>query len=108
MGRIVLTDGTGRWFDTDKAQSWEEGTRWDGHNHVSLCAERHGHERLFRTEGGIYVLHHWSQWQGTRETYEEITAKEAARWLSTNEHDDGDADKAGPEVASAYAALELT
>ncbi len=43
----------------------------------------------------------------TTPTIEEVTASEAAAWLSTNEHDEDDAEKAGPEVASAYAALEL-
>jgi hypothetical protein len=105
MGRIALTDGTGRWFDASKARRWEENTRWDGHNHVSLVASgSHAHETLYRTAGGIYVLRQWSQWQGSVETVEELDAADAAIWLSRN----GDEPEgAGPDVVDAYAALEL-
>jgi len=106
--RIVLTDGSGRYFDADKAQSWDEGTRWDGRNHISKASgSQWEHEALYRTEGGVYVLHHWSQWQGSNESYEEVTAEEAAAWLSKNEHTIDDATNAGPEVATAFAALEI-
>jgi hypothetical protein len=108
MERIVLTDGSGRWFDAKKAQSWEEDTRWNGSNRISLATgSQWEHEKLYRTVGGIYVLQHWSQWQGSADRYEEITAQEAARWLSVNCYLDGDAEKAGPEVEKAYAALEI-
>ena len=106
--REVLTDGTGRWFDTDKAKSWKEETRWNGNNHISKATgSQWEHETLYRTADGIYVVHHSSQWQGSTDTIEEVTAEEAASWLSRNDYLDGDAESAGPEVASAYAALEL-
>lgn len=106
MKRIVLTDGSGRWFDLDKTTTWKEDTRWDGHNNVSVCAERFGHEELHRTAGGRFVLNHWSQWQGSMATYEEISVEEAARWLSVNGHHD-DAGKAGAKVADALKTLEV-
>jgi len=53
------------------------------------------------------VLHHWSQWQGSTESYEEITAEDAAAWLSRNDYDDDEAEKAGPDVATAFADLEV-
>ena len=108
MSRIVLTDGSGRWFNDAKAKRWEEETRWNGNNHVSKATgSQWEHETLYRTAGGIYVVHHSSQWQGSTDTIEEVTANDAAKWLSTNDYLDGDAESAGPEVASAYAALEL-
>ena len=108
MSRIVLTDGSGRWFDDAKAKRWEEETRWNGNNHVSKATgSQWEHETLYRTAGGIYVVHHSSQWQGSTDTIEEVTASDAAKWLSTNDYLDGDAESAGPEVASAYTALEL-
>jgi hypothetical protein len=108
MKKKVLTDGTGRWFDIDKSQSWPEERHWDGRNHISnATGSQWEHETLYRTAGGIYVVHHSSQWQGSTDTIEEITATDAAKWLSTNDYLDGDAESAGPEVASAYAALEL-
>lgn len=104
MARSVLTDGSGRWFNSKKAKSWEEGTNWNGNNHISLATgSQWEHEILYRTRGGIYVLHCWSQWQGSGESYEEISAEDAARWLSRNEYTD--ADCAG--VADEYAALEI-
>ena len=73
---------------------------------MSVCAERFGHEALHRTAGGRFVLNHWSQWQGSMETYEEISVEEAARWLSVNGHHD-DAEDAGGKVRSAIASLEV-
>ena len=102
MNRKVLTDGSGRWFDADKAASWEEGTRWNGNNHVSLATgSQWEHEMLYRTVGGIYVIRHWSQWQGSTPSLEEISADDAARWLSRNNHEPPKA------LNDAYAALEI-
>lgn len=89
MSRIVLTDGSGRWFESDKAQMWEEATWWDGNNHVSKATgEKFDHQRLYRTKGGVWVLHTWSQWQGRRESYEEIDEDAAVRWFSLNEYEE--------------------
>lgn len=108
MARIVLTDGTGRWFEGSKAQKWDEGSRWNGQNHISLATgAQWDHERLYRTAGGIYVIYRWSQWQGSTPSYEGITPADAARWLSVNGHTSDDAVEAGPAVAEAYAALEI-
>jgi hypothetical protein len=76
------------WFDLESADSWDEGTRWDGSNHVSLATGgQWEHERLFRTAGGRWVLNHWSQWQGTRETYRFIDVDQARDWLIRSEYD---------------------
>jgi len=81
--RIVLTDGSGRYFYEDKATIYEEGTRWNGNNHISLhTGSQWDHEKLIRTAGGTWILNRWSQWQGSQETYEETTDEEAAVWLS--------------------------
>lgn len=45
------------------------------------------HEHLYRTPGGRWVLNHWSQWQGSRETYRFITDDQARDWLLRNESD---------------------
>jgi hypothetical protein len=39
MRRQALTDGTGRWFDLDKAERFEEATFWDGRNRISLATK---------------------------------------------------------------------
>lgn len=88
QNRAYLTDGTGRWFDPDAAERWDEATRFDGCNNIS-CATRSewAHEALYRTAGGRWVLRAWSQWQGACETYRAVTEHEAAVWLVENEHE---------------------
>ncbi len=100
MKRQALDNGT--WFDREKATSWKEGSYFDGNNHVSLATgDKFTHEKLYRTARGRWVLFAWSQWQGSRETWTEITDADAARWLVRNEHD------GHPACATEYAALEL-
>jgi len=102
MTRIVLTDGSGRWFDAERAEVFEEATWWDGRNHRSCATgSQWEHEALYRTASGRWVLHHWSQYQGVPDRWEEIDAEEAARWLSINGHDPH------PACAAEYAALDL-
>lgn len=89
MSRTRLTDGSGRWFDEGKAQEFEEDSWFDGHNHVSVATgDQFLHEKLFKTRSGKYILHKWSQWQGSKESYEEIDKDEAETWLLTNNHHD--------------------
>lgn len=103
--RRRLTDGTGRWFETSTASYWEESTKWNGSNRISCATgSQWDHERLYQTAGGRWVLHHWSQWQGRMDRWEEITPADAARWLSINDHD---ADETDAAVEKAYAALEI-
>ena len=90
MTRIALTDGSGKWFDIDKAEKFSDASYWDGSNNVSKSASQYNHHALYRTASGKWVLNFWSQWQGTRETYEEITDQEAAEWFAINEYDDDD------------------
>jgi len=92
--RINVTDSDGHvvgWFDIDAATRYPEGTRWDGHNNVSLAGgsrwghldtgSRWEHELLFRTAGGRWVVNHWSRWQGVPEWYRFVTDEEAREWL---------------------------
>lgn len=94
----------GRWFDRDGARIFEEDTFWDGHNHISKATgSQWNHEALYRTVGGRWILHTWSQWQGSRESWSEIDDTDAARWLVTNGHDAPGIE--GTDVA--YAELEV-
>ena len=102
MARTPLTDGSGRWFDREAAEAFDEGTRWNGNNHISLATgSQWDHEELYRTAGGKWILRHWSQWQGSGESYEEIGDHEAAKWLAVNEHEPHEA------CATEFAALEI-
>jgi len=88
MRRQALTDGTGRWFDLDAAERFDEATIWDGQNRISLATKsRWDHECLYKTRGGRWIRHWWSQWQGTVDRWEEISEAEAAAWLVRNEWD---------------------
>ena len=88
MDRIAMTDGSGRWFDRDSADKFEEGMFWDGNNNISMATHSQTeHEELYRTASGKWVLNCWSQWQGVLETYEIVDDDFAAKWLVTNEHD---------------------
>lgn len=99
MPKIVLTDGTARWFYTEDAETFEEDTRWDGNNHISCATQTWGeHEVLYRTKGKQWVLHHWSQWQGSHPTWELIEDQEAVRWLIVNGHSHEDVDHLEAEL----------
>jgi hypothetical protein len=95
--RVVLTDGTGRWFDAAKLESWRSWAGADG-------------ETLYRTPLETYVLrNHGPDWAdgAWEQTYATIPAPGAASWLSRNGYALADAERAGAEVATAYAALEV-
>jgi hypothetical protein len=77
------------WFDVDRAELIKEDTRWDGNNMVSLATgERYGHQCLYRTAGGRWVLNNWSQRQGSASTYEFVDNDAARAWLITNNRDE--------------------
>ena len=87
MDRICI-DGGG-WFDAEKATRFEEATRWDGSNHISVpTGSQWSHEELYRTAKGAWVLGSWSQWQGSGPAvYERVDEARAADWLVANGHD---------------------
>lgn len=76
------------WFDADAAEKFEEDTWFDGSNRISKATgSQFEHEALYRTKGGRWVLDKWSQWQGSRETYEFISDDEAREWLIAQNED---------------------
>lgn len=82
---------TGRWFDIDKADGFKEDTFWNGNNHISKATgSQWEHEYLFLTKGGVFVLHSFSDYQGSIESYEIISKEEAARWFVKNEYNQSD------------------
>jgi hypothetical protein len=92
MARVNVFDECGElegWFDEAKAEEFKEATWWDGSNHISVATgSQWDHQVLYRTKGGRWVLHSWSQWQGRPETYRFITDAEAQTWLLKNENDE--------------------
>jgi hypothetical protein len=69
-------------------QSWEEDTRWNGSNHISIpTGSQFAHQKLHKTRRGRYWLEHWSDWQGSTPHAEWVSEQEAARWLLLNGKD---------------------
>jgi hypothetical protein len=94
--------GNGKWFDLESAQCWEEDTWFNGSNHISSATgSQWEHEKLYRTKSGKWVLNHWSQYQNSAETWEEIDNETAAKWLVKNNEDPH------PACGTEYAALEI-
>ena len=87
MARYRMDDGTV--IDTANAtQSWDEATRWDGHNHISIpTGSQWNHETLYRSRKGRYYIQHQSQWQGSTPSAEWVSNRSAASWLLTNDHE---------------------
>jgi hypothetical protein len=92
-----MDDGTV--VDTDNAkQSWDEATRWDGSNHISVATgAQWEHQTLHRSRKGRYYIERTSQWQGSLPGAEWISKRAAAAWLSANEHEIPDDLKAEAE-----------
>jgi len=92
MSRTLLTDSSGRWFDDEKAIKFEERTRWDGRNMVSVATgSQWEFQDLFYTQSCNWVLREISAIQGVPTSYSTIDEDRAIRWLMENErwHDDG-------------------
>jgi hypothetical protein len=102
MTRIPLTDGSGSWFDSDKAELIKEETRHNGSNWISRATDSEfKHEGLYRTAGGRWILEQWSDYSGSFSHYTEITNEEAAIWLAKQGLDPH------PVVVAEYEALEI-
>ena len=85
MKRQTLTDGSGIWFDRAAAVRFDEDTRWNGNNHISVATgSQWDHEALYYTKSGRWVLYSWSQWQGSLDTWKQVDEAAAVRWLSAN------------------------
>lgn len=77
------------WFDLDKATAFEEDTEWDGSNRISKATgSQWNHQMLYRTAKGRWVLHCWSQWQGSTPSYEFIGDTDAREWLIAQREDE--------------------
>ncbi len=80
-------DGGG-WLNLQTAKKFTEAAHFDGHNMISVnTGWQWGHQVLYRSVGGVYVLHSWSQWQNSRHTWQRISLDEAVEWLLKNDHD---------------------
>lgn len=87
MSRYRMDDGTV--VDTANAKkSWEENTRWNGNNHISVATgSQWHHETLYRSRKGRYYIERTSQYQGSSPGAEWISKRAAAAWLAANDHE---------------------
>jgi hypothetical protein len=87
-----MSDGT--IVETDNASAhWEEGTRWDGSNNISVATgTQWDHETLYRSRKGRFYIEHTSQWEGRTPSAEWVSNEEAVRWLLANEYNPSDDD----------------
>lgn len=89
MKRVSITNNSGQWFDSEKAECFKENTYWNGSNHISKATNsQFEHEAIYITKTGKFILNHWSQWQGSIETYKAIGKEEAARWFCKQDFSD--------------------
>lgn len=97
MARYRMDDGSV--VDTDKASAkWEEASRWDGRNHISVATgSQWAYQTLYRSRKGRYYVEHTSAYQGSTPHVEWVSPEEAARWLLLMEAE-------LPEDLAAYAA----
>ena len=80
-------DGGG-WINLETAKKFAEDRNWDGHNMISAATgSQWEHETLYRSVGGVYVLHTWSQCQGSRDTWQRLSIHGAVTWLLRNDYD---------------------
>ena len=74
------------WFDRNKAERFNEATRWDGSNHISIPTGSQWDIRpTYRRRARVLS---WSQWDGRPERYRFIDGDEAREWLLLNEEDE--------------------
>jgi hypothetical protein len=73
------------WFCPETSEHFKEDTWWNGNNHISCSTgSQWEHEELYRTKGGAWVRHSYSQMQGSSEHWYKISALEATEWLIKN------------------------
>ena len=84
MAKFKIDDGL--ILNTEKAvKSWNEDTRWNGNNHISVqTGSQWIHETLYKSSKGKYYKVHDSQYQGDLSYATILTDEEAATWLLSN------------------------
>ena len=92
MKRTNITENgerNGKWFDAENAGLFKEDSWHDGQNWISYAtSSQWGHESIYVTKAGVFILNHWSNFQGTHETYEIISKAKAAEWFVRNNYKD--------------------
>ena len=87
MARYKMEDGT--ILDTSVAkQTWEEDTRHDGCNHISVNTNSQWHhETLYLSKKDRFYIVSSSNYRGVLDTAEYVEDGTAATWLLVNSHE---------------------
>ena len=86
MSELVALNN-GEVADLEGAETYEEDTRWDGSNHISVATgSQWNHETLKRTVRGAYILWSTSQYQGVGSHHRRMSDADARHWLVANGH----------------------
>jgi hypothetical protein len=99
--RIPVLDGeTARWYDANRLIHDLDDRQSPGRSRGS---------RLRMTRIGIWVLSHWSNWEGEDPTDRTISPAEAHRWLSDRHpmYEPADLGLQGPAYAAYLAEQEI-
>lgn len=84
--RTKIDNEPGSWFDREKAIMIDENTYWNGNNWISKATgSQWEHEKLYYTKSKNWILHEYSNYQGSVDTYRTISDQEAISWLVQNE-----------------------
>ncbi len=81
MKKIPLSDGSGHWFDIESAKSWTESI--DPDEQDRRAREGPEEEKLFLTEKGSFIFHHWN-WRMAEGLFFPLDEEKATRWLIAN------------------------
>lgn len=86
MAKFALSGGIV--VDTETAlNKWEEASEWDGAFRISRnVGEPFQHETLYKTKRGTYFVVRRTQFHGSGTRAERLSPKEAATWLTLNDH----------------------
>jgi hypothetical protein len=90
------TDAPREYFDLDKVERWDGAKSWDGQNNADINVGANAGQAILRTAGGRWVLHSWSNWVGTPDSYNWATDEQAQEWLLFNGHDNAATAHFGP------------
>ena len=75
-------------FDQTAATIFNEDTRWNGSNSISVhTGSEFHHQRLLRTSQGRWVMNYWTNYADGEDRYEFIDADQARAWLLLNQDD---------------------
>jgi hypothetical protein len=88
MNKIILTDGSGRWFDADTARRFDSATVTtnSGHEVPLATGDADVCDTLWLTFQGTFVLTRSIEQHPEADSAEEIDMKTAASWLMSYGH----------------------